>query len=193
MVGSARIRAYEADDASAIARLFYGTVRSVNQADYSEEQVEAWAPAVPNKQAWHARMSEPDRRTLVAEEDDEVVGFAELEDDGHLDMLYLRGDAVGRGVGRRLYEAVEGEARGSGVGRIFTEASITARPFFERNGFRVVREQRISCRGVEMTNFAMEKQLASPEEDRNVLSPYSPECVEALTERVGELERTAPS
>jgi putative acetyltransferase len=80
-------------------------------------------------------------------------------------MLYLRGDADGRGVGRRLYEAVEGEARGSGVGRIFTEASITARQFFERNGFLVVREQRISCRGVEMTNFAMEKQLVSPEED----------------------------
>jgi putative acetyltransferase len=114
MVGSVRIRAYEADDACAIARLFYETVRCVNQADYSEEQVEAWAPAVPNKQAWQARMSEPDRRTLVAEEDDEVVGFAEVEDDGHLDMLYLRWDAVGRGVGRRLYEAVEGAARASG-------------------------------------------------------------------------------
>jgi hypothetical protein len=43
------------------------------------------------------------RRTLVAEEGGEVVGFAELEDDGHLDMLYLRGDTAGRGVGRRLY------------------------------------------------------------------------------------------
>jgi hypothetical protein len=42
---------------------------------------------------------------------------------------------------------------------------VTARPFFERNGFRVVREQRVSCRGVEMTNFAMEKPLAPPEED----------------------------
>ena len=165
MAGRARIRAYEADDASAIARLFYETVRSVNQADFSEEQVEAWAPAVPDQQAWHARMSEPDRRTLVAEEDDEVVGFAELEDDGHLDMLYLRGDALGRGVARRLYEAAERDARGSGVGRIFTEASVTARPFFERNGFRVVREQRISFRGVEMTHFAMEKQLAPPEEN----------------------------
>jgi putative acetyltransferase len=165
MAGRTWIRAYEADDASAIARLFYETVRCVNQADYSEEQVEAWAPAVPDQQAWHARMSEPDRLTLVAQEDDEVVGFAEVEDDGHLDMLYVRGDAVGRGVGQRLYEAVEGEARGWGVGRIFTEASVTARPFFERNGLRVVREQRISCRGVEMTNFAMEKPLAPPEED----------------------------
>jgi len=164
MAGRARIRAYEAGDAYAIARLFYETVRSVNRADYSEEQLEAWAPAVPDQQAWHARMSEPERRTLVAEEDDEVVGFAELEDDGHLNMIYLRGDAVGRGVGRRPYEAVEEEARGSGVGRIFAEASITARPFFERHGFRVVREQRVSLRGVEMTNFAMEKPLAPSEE-----------------------------
>jgi GNAT superfamily N-acetyltransferase len=129
---------------------------------------------VPDQQAWHARMSESDRRTLVAEEDDEVVGFAELEDDGHLDMLYLRGDAVGRGVGRQLYEAVEGEARGLGVGRIFTEASVTARPFFERNGFRVVLEQRVSCRGVEIINFAMEKPIAPSKEDRSVRSSYSP-------------------
>ena len=164
MAGRAQIRAYQAGDASAIVRLFYETVHSVNRADYSEEQVEAWAPDMPNQQAWHARMSEPARRTLVAAENDEVVGFAELEDDGHLDMLYLRGDVVGRGVGRRLYEAVEGEAKDSGLGRIFTEASVTARPFFERNGFRVVREQRVLCRGVEMTNFAMEKPLAPSEE-----------------------------
>jgi putative acetyltransferase len=164
MPGGTRIRAYEAGDASAIARLFYETVRSVNLADYTEEQVEAWAPAVPDQQAWHARMSEPDRRTLVAEEDGEVVGFAELEDDGHLDMLYLRGDAMGRGVGRRLYQALEREARFSGVGRIFTEASITARPFFERHGFGVVREQRVSRRGVEMINLAMEKPLTPSEE-----------------------------
>jgi len=164
MAGEARIRGYEAGDACAIARLFYETVRSVNRADYSEEQVVAWAPAVPDQQAWHARMSEPERRTLVAEDDGEVVGFAELEDDGHLDMLYVRRDAVGRGLGRRLYEAIEGEARGSGVGRIFTEASITARPFFERHGFRVVREQRVKRRGVDMINFVMEKPLGASEE-----------------------------
>jgi GNAT superfamily N-acetyltransferase len=43
------------------------------------------------------------RRILVVEEGGEVAGFAELEEDGHLDMLYVRKDAVGRGVGRRLY------------------------------------------------------------------------------------------
>ena len=152
-----RVRAYDARDAPRIARLFYETVHSVNRADYSEEQVRAWAPAVPDPDAWHARMA--DRRTLVAEEDGEVVGFAELEDDGHLDMLYVRENAVGRGVGGRLYDAVEREARRLNLSRISTEASITARPFFERQGFRVVREQTVWREGVPLTNFAMEKML----------------------------------
>ena len=152
-----RIRYYEAGDALQVVQLFYETVRSVNRADYSEEQVQAWAPEVPDPEAWHARMA--DRRTLVAESGGEVVGFVELEEDGHLDMLYLRKDAVGRGVGSLLYRAVEREAREQGLGRIFTEASVTARPFFERRGFRVVREQTLARRGVELTNFAMEKSL----------------------------------
>ncbi len=155
-----KIRCYGARDAPQLARLFYGTVHSVNRLDYSEEQVRAWAPIVPNPEEWHARMA--GRRTLVAEEGGEVVGFAELEDDGHLGMLYVCGDAVGRGVGQRLYQAVEREGRRRGLGQIFTEASITARPFFERQGFRVVREQTVSRRGVSMTNFAMEKPLSPP-------------------------------
>ena len=157
MAQNSGIRNYEAGDAPEIVRLFFETVRSVNRADYSEEQLQAWAPSVPDPHEWHSRMV--GRWTLVAEESGEVVGFAELEGNGHLDMLYVRGDTVGKGVGRRLYEAVERKARGQGLDRIFTEASITARPFFERRGFVVVREQRVSRRGVSLTNFAMEKDL----------------------------------
>ncbi len=164
MTGGTRIRAYEAGDASAIVRLFYESVRSVNRADYSDEQVRAWAPVVPDADEWHSRMI--GRRTLVAEEGGRVVGFAELEEDGHLDMLYVRKDAVGRGVGKRLCRAAEREALGLGLERIFTEASITARPFFESEGFRVVREQTVSRRGVPMTNFAMEKPLSSSDRER---------------------------
>src|SRR5918998_6470139 len=103
------------------------------------------------------------RCTLVAEKDDEAIGFAELERDGHLYMLYLRKDAVGRGVGSRLYLAVEQVARKWRLGRIFTEASITARPFFERQGFCVLRERRVLRQGVVLTNFAMEKALRPPD------------------------------
>lgn len=97
--------------------------------------------------------------TLVAEENDEIIGFAELEEGGCVDTFFVRRDAVGRGVGRRLYMAVEKEARSRGIEKIFTEASITARPFFERQGFRVVCEQTLQRQGIGLTNFVMEKSL----------------------------------
>ena len=143
------IREYKRSDAAAITRLFYETVRSVNLQDYSEQQVEAWAPAVPDWEIWHSRMTR--RCTLVAEEDGEIIAFAELERDGHLDMLYCRNDVVGCGVGRSLYGAVELKAVGLGLESIFADVSITARPFFEHRGFSVVGKQTVirresSCR-----------------------------------------------
>lgn len=151
------VRDYGKDDAGPICRLFFETVRSVNLGDYSPEQVRAWAPKPPDPAAWHERLS--GRHTLVAEENGGVAGFAELEGNGHLDMLYVGKDAVGRGVGTRLYDATEERARGLGLGKIFTEASITARPFFEGRGFRVLRRNDLVVRGVGMTNFSMEKSL----------------------------------
>ena len=151
------IRDYKEGDAEKIVRLFYETVHSVNRLDYSQEQVEAWAPEIPDATDWHRRMAA--RKTLVAEHEGEIVGFVEMEEDGHLDMLYVRGDAVGRGVGQGLYQAVEQEARSRNLRRILTEASITARPFFEQQGFRTVREQTVWRRGVGLTNFVMEKSI----------------------------------
>jgi putative acetyltransferase len=152
------IRDYRRGDAAMLTRLFFETVHSVNLQDYSEYQVQAWAPAVPDPQIWHARMSE--RYTLVAEEDGQIVGFVELECDGHLDMLYCRGDAVRRGIGRALYQAVELKAIGLRLERIFTEASITARPFFEHCGFSIVCKQTVTRDGIELANFKMEKRLS---------------------------------
>lgn len=43
-------------------------------------------------------------------------------------------------------------------GNIITHASITARPFFEKRGYKVVKEQQIERQGVFLTNFAMKKE-----------------------------------
>jgi putative acetyltransferase len=154
------IRDYRRSDVAAIAHLFFETVRSVNLQDYSEQQVHAWAPEVPDAEIWHSRMSQ--RCTLVAEEHGEVIAFAELERDGHLDMFYCRKDAIRRGVGRFLYEAVELKAVTLGLERIFAEVSLTAVPFFEHCGFSILQKQVVSRGLIELSNFKMEKRLLPP-------------------------------
>ncbi len=152
-----RIRPYRQADAEAIVTLFYDTVHRVAAADYTPEQLDAWAPKVPDPAAWHGRMAP--RHTLVAEEKGEIYGFAELDGNGYLDMFYCRHDAQRKGIGSRLFGKIQQRARDVGLSRIVTDASITARPFFERQGFRLIKQNSIERHGVTLTNFTMEKTL----------------------------------
>jgi len=152
----AQIRAFRPDDATAVVALFRDTVRRINSRDYSPEQVWAWAPD-EIEQSWIDKLAR--RFTLVAETGGQIVGFGDLEADDRLGHLYVQADHQGRGVGRALLEALEAEAMRRGCQVIHTEASITAKPFFERQGYRVLREQVVVCRGVEFVNYRMEKAL----------------------------------
>ena len=89
-----------------------------------------------------------------------MVGFADLEADGHLDCMYVHADYQRRGVASRLLSEVEAAGKAQGLNRLYSEVSITARPFFERRGFRVIAPQLVTARGQEFLNYRMEKFLA---------------------------------
>lgn len=158
------IRPFEPEDAFSIAQLFHDTVRTVNRRDYSLAQVSAWAPDAIDFRNWAEVCN--DRQTYVAVIEGEIVGFAELEPNGHIDCFYCHKNYQRRGVGRQLYAAIEANAIHLHLTRLFTESSITARPFFEQMGFAIVREQQVMRRGQIFTNYAMQKFL-NPIESQN--------------------------
>jgi putative acetyltransferase len=120
-----RIRAYRAEDLDALIDLFTGSVRQVASRDYSPAQIEAWAPLAVNREQWATRLGS--RPTCVAEAGGQIVGFSDLEPDGHIDMLFVHADHQGQGVARALLSHIHARADEQGIGRLFTEASITAR------------------------------------------------------------------
>ena len=148
-------------DAFQIVRLFHDTIHTVNRRDYTPEEINAWSPAVPDADAWAERKF-PTRTTFVADNDGTIAGFGELEGSGHIDCFYCHHQYQRRGVGSAIFRRIEDKARTLGLARLFTEASITARPFFESHGFAVVKRQTVVRRGVELTNFVMEKTLSAP-------------------------------
>ena len=152
------VRNAAAGDASAVADIFYNTVLNVNVGDYSVAQVEAWAGPAPDPEMWERRIAEDDARNVfVATKEDRVVGFAELEEDGHVDTLYVHHQYQGCGIASALLDQIEAEARSIGLRRLYTEASITAEPFFRRRGFSMVRPQDVEVRGHTFRNFVMDK------------------------------------
>ena len=58
-----------------------------------------------------------------------------------------------------MMEYVIEQAKQRGISRLCSEVSITARPFYERMGFNLVREQQVEMRGQLLTNFVMEQYL----------------------------------
>lgn len=146
------IREYRPPDCGELVRLFHDTVHKINARDYTNEQLEAWAPEEADLEAWNRSLLA--HRTLVAEEDGRIAGFGDMDGTGYLDRLYVRWDCQGRGTASALCAALEQAA----PGRITTHASITARPFFEKRGYRTVRRQTVERRGAVLTNFVMVKE-----------------------------------
>jgi putative acetyltransferase len=159
-----KLRACQPQDAPVLAKLFTESVRAIAAADYSPEQLEAWVPNPPDAAYWRERLGA--LIVFVAEIDSEAAGFISLDRDGHLDHLYVHAGFQRRGVALALYRRIEQEAMARGIRRIFTEASITARPFFARVGFQTIAPQEIERRGVSFTNFRMERLLPASEPDQ---------------------------
>jgi putative acetyltransferase len=55
--------------------------------------------------------------------------------------------------------SLEIEARKLGLTKMYTEASITAKPFFEHHGYQVTQPQTVVRRNVKLVNYKMTKTL----------------------------------
>jgi putative acetyltransferase len=151
------VRALALSDAEAAAEIFHDAVQTGAAEAYTQAQRDAWSGPAPDPEKWRARFEE--QTGVVAEAGGEAVGFMTLDADGHVDLAYVRPERARQGVGGRLYAALEALAREAGLARLSTHASLVARPFFEKQGWRTEQEQQVSLRGETLTNFAMSKRL----------------------------------
>lgn len=159
MDGEIVIRPYTETDAPYLAAIFYNTIHKVNMKDYTEEQLNVWAPSSSlQAESWMQKWRK--LPPLVAMCNNRIAGFAEFESNGHIDCFYCHHEYQGRGVGSALMAAIEQRAREIKLNHIFAEVSITAKPFFEAKGFVVKNEQSVDIRGVALTNFVMIKTFA---------------------------------
>ncbi|MEH2138703.1 GNAT family N-acetyltransferase [Nostoc sp.] len=152
-----RLRIYEIADTEEIMKLFFDTIHEVNIRDYTQEQVDAWAPVNMNIDVWIKGLGS--KFTYVAEENGKIIGFGELEANGYIDRFYCHKDFQRKGIGKKILEQLESKAKALGVEKLFTEASITAKPFFERQSFIIVKQQEVERRGQKLINFIMEKSI----------------------------------
>lgn len=152
------IKTYEEKDAPFLVAIYFNTIHNVNTKDYSSEQINAWAPNTSlETEGWIKKWRKVS--PIVAVINQKIVGFAEFEDNGHIDCFYCHHEFQGCGIGTAMMNVIEDKARKNNIRRIFSEVSITAKSFFESKRFHVVKKQEVNLRGVILVNYVMEKIL----------------------------------
>ena len=151
------IRPYTAADAALLADIFNRAVAVIGARHYSPEQIAAWLDGGMEGDETHARCSDGRLVLVAVDAADAAVAFADLEDNGHIDMLFVAPEWAGRGVASALLDEVLRQARARGITRVHVEASEAARPVFLRKGFALLHRREFTRAGTQLHNYAMDR------------------------------------
>ena len=155
MADAIAIRDYRLSDLDAVIAIYQAAIRAMPADIYKPQQIEAWSHV--DREEWsRARAAVP---TWVAEADGAPAGFATLDAKGEIEWLFVRPDNQRKGVAAALLAHVEAVARQRWLERVFVQVAVTARPFFEKHGFREMKAVFIEREGQPLASYGMEKWL----------------------------------
>ena len=147
------VRKFKLGDEYKLWKLFYNTVHHINSQDYESGQIEAWAPS--NLDANFIAQKYQEINPFVVHLGSKIIAYADIQADGYIDHFYCHHKYQGIGVGRLLFTALEKNAKQNRIEKMYSNVSITARPFFEAMGFAVEKEQRLTMGDQQLKNYRM--------------------------------------
>jgi putative acetyltransferase len=152
------IRRYTAADLPFVVKLFRDTIHAINARDYTPEQINAWAPENIDEEKWGIKLMQ--HYTVVAECDGIICGFGDIDGSGYFDHLFVHKNYQGCGVASKIVDAIEDYAKQLNLTAITVAVSITAKTYFIKQGYTIVKPQQVAYNGQVFTNYAMIKELA---------------------------------
>jgi len=146
------------EDAAELARLHKGTIRAINKADYSQRQIEVWSKRTNAKRF---REAHPLAVRYVAIDNGKIVGFSDFkkEEPEKFWGLYVHKDHLGKGIGSILMRKMEEVAKKMGAQYFLLEATKTAKTFYEKHGFKVVKRSQHAIEDQKLDIYIMKKKL----------------------------------
>lgn len=146
------------DDIPELRELVKSTIRAINKADYEPDEIEDWASCSDDL----AHLSDLINHLyfIVSLGDEgQITGCSSIRKDGYLHSMFIHKDYQHRGIASFLLSKIEEYATERHMTVITSEVSITAKPFFEKKGYRVEEDKKRKARNLYLTNYWMKKVL----------------------------------
>lgn len=151
------IRKGNTADLADMKLLFAETITDVCKEDYNNEQIEVWKSGTENEERWLKVIEK--QHILIAVSENKMIGFCTLDQGNYIDLLFVHKDYQHQGIAKALYTQIEQEALQQEAFILNADVSKTAKPFFEKMGFKVNAEQTVHLKGVDLINYKMSKNL----------------------------------
>ncbi len=155
-------------DAPRLAALLRESVETLAEEFYDEAQRAAWAASAQDEAAFAAKLAQG--LTVVALVEKDIAGFATLEKNETIEMLYVHPDFARQGVGAALLGALEKLAAARGTTTLEVEASDAARDFFAKRGFTAQSRNTVEINGEWLGRTRMTKALVKIEVDPRLVA-----------------------
>lgn len=152
-----QIRQATLEDIADITSIYRDTIVHINAKHYSEKQIQAWASAANDIDEWEKRINK--LYFIIAETDNNTVGFAYLKNGNFVDGLFVHKDHQRQGVGSKLLRIIESHVMMNDFEVIKSDVSKTALPFFDNKYYEVIKKYNKSFKGVVFENYLMEKAI----------------------------------
>lgn len=141
------------EDLSTLTSLFHQTVEKINIQDYNKTQIQVWQEKA-NYSRW-VQLWNSDLTFIVAETPlKEIIGFASFCSSGYIHSMFVHHLYQRNGIATHLLKQIEKQCSNT---TLKSEVSITAKPFFEKAGFNVIKEQHVSLKRIKLKNYIMIK------------------------------------
>ncbi|RYA22558.1 histone acetyltransferase [Malaciobacter halophilus] len=135
-----------------IPELFTNSIHKRCNKEYTKEQLNAWANLDIDYEAWEKRLNKTKPYLVIL--DKKLVGFVEFYED-YIDCFYVHHEYQGKGLGKAFLLYILKKARQNEIKKLRVDASITAKPFFEKYGFKVVKRNIIKRDNQLLINYLM--------------------------------------
>jgi GNAT superfamily N-acetyltransferase len=131
------VRKAEARDAGLAVDVLRRSITELYAADHrgDADTIARW---LENKTEQHflSWLANDDNFCVVAEAHDRLLGVGLLHRRGEILLCYLAPGAQRQGMGQAICQALEEKAKAWGLQRLSLESTVSARPFYERLGYR---------------------------------------------------------
>ena len=145
------------DEYEEVIKLIYDTVHAVCRGDYTERELDAWAPEKFDEIKFRKALD--GCYNTVMTENREIVGFLSIDPDGYINRLYTHKKHLKKGIAEMLLSDAEEWAKNNGIYELTLDSSKTAEGFYIRMGFREKGVSVLTHNGVIFKNKTMHKFL----------------------------------